>query len=623
MLEAIRKRSGGIVVKALLGMLILSFAMWGIADVFNPSGTDQTIATIGEIEVQPDQVRREYDREIERLSKTFGTRLDSEQARMFGIGQAVVQRIVERSLYDLAGRDLGILVNDALVRRDISNFGAFKNANGEFERARFQQVLQSNRLSEGAYVNLTRGDIARGQYLSMVNSQALVPKRLAQTLYAFRNEKRIAETVTFKNDAAGDVGEPDAATLSKFHTDNAQDYTAPEYRSLTFINLTASEIAKEIAVSDDTVAKAYEERLGEFSEPETRTFQQIRFKDETSAKAGYARLKTGDDFFKVAKELADMEPQATELGSMKKSELLPGLAQSAFSIGVDGFTEPLKSVLGWHILRLKSVQAAHIKPLKEVAAELKKHIATEQAINSLYNLANKLEDQLGGGASLEEAALALNLPLKKQGDVSAKGLTPGNSKVEGLPATNFLEVAFSTAKGQESALTEAGNEGYFIVRVDNVVESQLRPLDSVRADVIAAWQAQQRQQMAQKSGEELIAKIKAGGDFATLAKDKGLTLSLSEPFGRSGGGGLPRGLIEELFKAKPGQTVAAAAGDSYIVARLKETLDANPLADSDKVKALSRELNGAMRADLMSQLAGGLRQRFPVSINTEALNAQF
>ncbi len=319
MLEAIRKRSAGIVVKSLLALLILSFAMWGIADVFNPSGANQTLATVGDVEVQPEQVRREYQREIERLSNAFGSRLDPEQARLFGIGPAVVQRVVDRTLYDLGAKDLGVLVSDDLVRDSIRNYSGFKNANGEFERARFEQVLQSNRLSEAEYVELTRGDLARAQYLSMFENTSLIPKRLANSLYARRNEKRIADTVTFKYDAITVLSDPDTATLTKFHEENAQTYTAPEYRKLTFISLTAGEIAKEIAVSDEAIAQMYQDRLDEFSEPEKRDLQQIRFPDEASAKAGYDRLKSGDDFQRVALELAQMDEAATKLGDMKKT----------------------------------------------------------------------------------------------------------------------------------------------------------------------------------------------------------------------------------------------------------------------------------------------------------------
>lgn len=624
MLEAIRKRSAGIVVKSLLALLILSFAMWGIADVFNPSGANQTLATVGDVEVQPEQVRREYQREIERLSNAFGSRLDPEQARLFGIGPAVVQRVVDRTLYDLGAKDLGVLVSDDLVRDSIRNYSGFKNANGEFERARFEQVLQSNRLSEAEYVELTRGDLARAQYLSMFENTSLIPKRLANSLYARRNEKRIADTVTFKYDAITVLSDPDTATLTKFHEENAQTYTAPEYRKLTFISLTAGEIAKEIAVSDEAIAQMYQDRLDEFSEPEKRDLQQIRFPDEASAKAGYDRLKSGDDFQRVALELAQMDEAATKLGDMKKTELMPALADPAFTLEVDDYTAPLKSVLGWHILRLRGISPARQKALDEVSADLKKQIAAEKAIDSLYNLANRLEDELGGGSSLEEAALALNLTLKNQGDIDARGLTPADTGVSGLPGGKFLEVAFSTTPGQESALTEAGDDGYFIVRVDSAIEPALRPLDSVRSMVVDDWKARQRQELAQKSAEEMDAELKAGGEFAKLAADKGLEVVTTEPITRNGNSQLlPRDLVGKLFEAKLGETVSGPGNDGFVIALLKGTETANPAADAEQVKKLGDELNSAMRGDLMNQLANGLRQNYPVSINAEAINAQF
>ncbi len=623
MLEAIRKRSAGIVVKALLGLLILSFAMWGVADVYSPSGTDRTLAQVGDVTIQPEQVRREYQQEIDRLSGAFGTRLTPEQARMFGLGQAVVQRAVQRTLYDLGAADLGVLVSDDLVRRDIRAFKGFRNAQGEFERARFDQVLQSNRLSEAGYVALTRGDIARGQYLSMINTVPLAPKHLTGLLYAHRNEKRIAETVTFRHDAVLGVGEPNEEALAAFHKENAETYTAPEYRKVTFVSLTTEEIIKEMAVSEDAIAQAYDERLHEFSEPEKRDLRQIRLKDEAAAREAHGRLQTGDDFFLVAKELADMDAKATELGLMKKSELPPALADTAFALQPGAFSEPMKSVIGWHILRLESVTTARQQPLEDVAPELKKQIAAELAVDSLYNLANRLEDELGGGATLEEAALALNLKLTTVDGLDNRGADRSGGTVEGLPKATFLETAFSTPLGQESVLTESGEDGYFIVRVDGVTEPELKPLDNVRADVTDAWKAGQRRKMAEEKGQALLEALKSGGDFAGLAAAEGLTVATTKPVGRGGGQGLPRTIFADLFTAKAGGAAAAQGIDGYVVARVKEIVPANPIADAETVKALGGELDTAMRGDLMSQLASGLQNQFPVTVNAEAVNAQF
>jgi len=624
MLGAIRKRSGGIVVKGLLGLLILSFAMWGIADVFSPSGSDQNLAKVGDVEIHPDQVRRDYQREVDRLSRTLGLQLTSEQARMFGIGRSVVQRAVERTLYDLAARDLGILASDVLVRGDIKNQPSFKNVDGEFERTRFEQVLQSNRLTEAGFVNLTRSDLVRSMYLSLVNNLSLTPKSMNTAIYAFRNEQRIAETVTFDYSAVTNIPAPDETALIKFHRVNAETYTAPEYRKLTFVSLTAEEISKEIAVSDDTIAKVFEERLEEFNEPEKRILQQIRFENEITAKQAHSQLKTGDDFVVVAKELANMSAEATELGDMKKTELMPALAEAAFALKKNEFSAPLKSVLGWHILRLKEILPARQKSLAEAKPELKKQIAAESSIDSLYKLASRLEDELGGGASLEEAAQSLSLQLTRQSEVDKKGRTPEGLLANNLPGGAFLEVAFSTSNGEESLLTEVGDDGYFIVRVDGVTEPALKSLDSVRTGVTKAWYAEQRRQIAQKNGEAMITSLNAGGDITKLAKEKGLTVSLTKPISRTGDGGLLSGeAIKQLFEAKTGFSIGAANTKNYTVARLKQTVTANPTADIDKLKATSKKLSQSIRNDLLSQLANALQQRYPVTINTAAINELF
>ena len=624
MLGAIRKRSGGIVVKGLLGLLILSFAMWGIADVFSPSGSDQKLAKVGDVEIQPDHVRKNFQREIDRLSRALGTRLTTEQAQMFGIGQSVVQQAVERTLYDLAAEDLGILASDVLVRNNIKNEPTFKNADGDFERARFEKVLQSNRLTEANFVDLARGDLIRSMYLSIVNDVPLSPESMARALYSFRNEQRIAEIVTFDYSAVTKIPEPDESDLVKFHKKNATTYTAPEYRKLTFISLTAREISKEIAVSDDSIVKAYEERLGDFSEPEKRNLSQIRFEDETTAKQAYSKLKKGGDFVTVAKELANMSAEATELGNMKKTELMPALAEAAFSITIDAFTVPLKSVLGWHILRLKEITPARQKSLAEATPDLKKQIATELAIDSLYKLANRLEDALGGGANLEEAAQSLSLELTSQDKLDKTGRTPEGKLVNNLPGGTFLEVAFSTDNGEESFLTEAGDDGYFIVRVDSITEPALRSLESVRTSVTKAWFAQKRRQIAKQNGEKMIKSLNAGGDFNKLASAKGLTVKQINPIDRSGGGGtLSDETVKKLFDAKTGFSIGAAEPKNFTVAKLKQIVTANPAADVEKLKATNKRLSQSIRSDLLNQLANALKKRYPVTINIKNINKLF
>jgi len=624
MLEAIRNRSTGIVVKGLLTLLILSFALWGIADVFNRSGTNTVVATVGDAEIAPDQVRRDFQREVERLSKMLGTRIDTDQARALGLVNGVLNRIVDRTLYDLAATDLGIVVSDDLVRQSIRNIPGLKNEKGEFDRFRFQQALQSNQLSEAGFVALTRGDIRRTQYLSMVGASPAAPMRMAEILFAYQNEKRVADILAIPYSSIAVSAIPDDAELAKYHSENAAKFTAPETRKLTYISLTASDLAKEIAISDDEIAKAYEARKDELTTPESRVLKQIRFKDEVSAKKAYDMLKGGADFATVAKDITGTSADKLNLGSMTKAQLLPGLAEAAFALQPGAFTKPLKSVLGWHILSLVKINPEAQKSLADSKKTLSRDLAAEKAIDALYQVANSLEDELGGGATLEEAAKKMNLPLRTIPIVDRTGSAGANAMVKGLPGSNFLDVAFSTPEGQDSPLTETGSDGYFIVRVDGVTAPALRPLASVRNDVIKAWTEDQQVKNAKKKVDTLIAKIKSGSDMGTLANTMGLTVTTTTPFLRQDTvKNVPAGLVADLFASSIGDISDAAGKDAHVIARLKAVTAANPVVDKAKFVGMRRQLSSAMRADLLGQLAKGLRQDYPVSVNQAALNALF
>jgi peptidyl-prolyl cis-trans isomerase D len=235
-----------------------------------------------------------------------------------------------------------------------------------------------------------------------------------------------------------------------------------------------------------------------------------------------------------------------------------------------------------------------------------------------------LEDELGGGSRLEEAAQSLNLRLNRQGEIDNKGKTPEGRLVNNLPDGAFLDVAFSTSNGEESLLTEAGDDGYFIVRVDSVTEPVLKSLDSVRADITKEWYAQQRRKIAQKNGEEMIKALNTGGDLHKLASAKGLTVSLTKPISRTHKGvNLSSEAVKKLFDAKTGFSIGAADTNNFTVARLKQTVAADPTANIDKLKATRKQLSLSIRSDLLSQLANALKQRYPVTINTAVINEQF
>jgi len=450
---------------------------------------------------------------------------------------------------------------------------------------------------------------------------------LVDAVYRHRQEKRIGETLTVSDSAQKNIPEPDVAALTAFHKDKAAQFTAPEYRALSVVRVNAADLAGEILVSDSDVKETYDARIDEFSTPETRNVKQIVVADEATAKQVVEALSQGKDFIAVAKDIADMDASAVDLGRMGRADMpFPSLTDPVFTLTSGQHSAPLKSLLGWHVFSVDGIKMGGIKTLDEVKVELKKSIALEKAVDSLFNLANKIEDAFGSGATLEETAGQLNLKIAKFDAVDRSGKGRGDKPITNLPSGDFLGIAFATEEGAESPLSETNSDGYFVLRVDGITVPTLKPLDTIKANVVKAWKDGKRADQAKQAATKIAARVNSGTLLAAIATEMGLELKTSPALIRQPGkdtGGLPQPLIDKMFTLSKGAAAMDRSASGYTIVSLKAISAADPGKDKEGLKKVSDQLGQSLNADVLAQLAGGLRDRFGVTINRQAVDDLF
>ncbi len=623
MLEAIRAKSASILVKLLLGLLILSFAVWGVGDVVRGVSSTTVMAEVGDVEISPDALNSEVQQELDRLRRALGGQFDENLIQRSGLAGIVLQRMIDRTLIRLGADSLGVAIDDSLVSDEIRRTKTFFNPMGYFDRSIFQQVIRSNGFSEGQYVDMMRADMARVQYVGSLSTGGPTPAALAKALFKHRQQSRVAEMVAVDDKAMTGLAPPEDGVLAEYHQEEAARYTAPEYRTVTYLRLDSADLMLEMAVSEEDVRESFDARAGEFRKPERRRVEQILLASEEDAKAAHGKLAVGGDFVAVAKEVAGMEADAIKLGTVEAKDLPPDLAEATFAVTIGAHSEPIKSALGWHIMRVTLIEPSQERTFEEVRAELETGLRKEKAIDALYELSNRVEDTLGGGATLEEAAQSLNLKVATVAALDAAGKDDLGKAVDGLPGGSvFLKTAFEVADGEDSVLTEAGSNGYFILRVDKVMPPALRPLSTIRGQVVADWKVKRREEAAKTAAGALAAEVEGGADLAQAATRAGFQVTTTEAFLRTGEGAkdiLATDVVAGLFDTRVGGVVSGRGKAGWQVARLKEIRDADPTSDKDGVETIQREVSAAMRGDLLSQLASGLRARHPVSIRNRAI----
>src|ERR1700741_1343621 len=116
MLQAIRSKAGSLVVKILFALLIVSFGIWGIGDIFRErSAAETTVANVGDLKVQADELQIAVRREMERMNTILGGSFPMAQAKQIGLIDTVLDRIVAADLLELEDRRLRLLVDDQVV----------------------------------------------------------------------------------------------------------------------------------------------------------------------------------------------------------------------------------------------------------------------------------------------------------------------------------------------------------------------------------------------------------------------------------------------------------------------------------------------------------------------------
>lgn len=627
MLEAIRNRASSLIVKLLFIVLVLSFVMWGIADVFSPSRGRDWIAKVGDVTISQNAFAEVYDRTLRNFGASIGQPIDREQARALGLPASALDQLIAQTALEHAAGSLGIVVADAAVRKAIAANQRFHDPKGQFDAQIFRDTLSINNLTEERYVAILRSDLARDQLIGSITAIPGVPARTAEILFRYQGERRTARSVLvpFASFSDSETGAPDDASLQALHEQQKDRFTTPELRAVSAIVLTADQIAAKAPVSDDALKSAYQERLDEFSTPERRSFVQMVFDERAAASAAAERLAQGADFLALAKELLNEKPENLAVEGVAKADLPAALGDAVFALGIGAAGAPVETPLGWHVVRLTAVEPARQASFESVAEQLRAELAKEKAADDLVALANRLDDVLGRGSSLEDAAAELNLTTRTLPLLDSAGADENGKAVADLPP-RLVETAFATPENGTSLLTEAADNTYFVVRVDRVRSSAVQPFETVRAEVVEAWRAEKRIALAKAKAEALADRARQGQSLARVAAEAGLKETETPDLARgrqASGASLPAAFITALFAAKSGETFVARGPEGFYAGQVSAIRAADPATDASVAERAKQRLAQGMRGDLMQQYIAALRQRYPVSVNEKAIESQF
>ncbi|PLP58944.1 peptidylprolyl isomerase [Mesorhizobium loti] len=624
MLSTLRSAAGTWVAKALLSLLVISFAVWGISSrMMGTIAGHHSVLNTGGTSVSVTEYRLAFDRELNVMSQQFGQRLTREQAKALGIDNRVLVQLVSGAVLDEQARKLGLGLSEDRVAELTREDPAFKGGNGQFDRRLFDYVLRQIGMRPEDYLKNRVQVATRQQIVEAVSDGMKAPDTFLKAVALYRGEDRTIDYLVLPKSQVEPIPAPSDSDLTSYFEANKKKYAAPEYRKFSYVRLEPEDIMDLSAVTEQQIKDDYEKNKARYTTPETRTIEQLVFKSPEAATAAFDSLRSGATFDKLV--TAEGKNQAdTLLGTLAKDKIADkAVAEAAFALKANEVSPVVKGAFGPVLLRVTEIKPEVVKPATEVTEQIRKELAVNEASRILLDTHDSYEDARAGGSTMQESAEKLKLKVIPIEAIDRTGQRPDGTVVTGLPeSVSLIRAVFDAEQGIENEGLTTADNGYVFYELNGITPARDRTLDEVRQKVVADWTEAEAEKRLAAKAEELEKRVKAGATLDTVAGElklekqtkRGLKREADDAdFGKEG--------TAAAFAVAEGGSgvVSAPTGTAKILFKVAEVFEpagADASAVPDDVK---KSFASGMSDDLLEELVAQLQLQFSVKVDQVAI----
>ncbi|UDF02379.1 peptidylprolyl isomerase [Asticcacaulis sp. AND118] len=612
MISSFRQFTKSLTFKLLMAALILSFAVFGMNDLFS-SGSSRDVVDAGERKTTTDDFRRQFDEWKTGAEQQSGQTLTYEDAVKEGLHVRIMEEIADMDSFSAWLIKAGIRPSAKVVTDQIAKYPIFfDSVTGKFDKAKYQEELASRmKLSQTKFEQIINDDIANRQFIEASVAGLKPPRIYAALQSAFAAETRDAAFLIVTPDNVEKPGAPSDAELLKFYEDNKERLRRPELRQFTVVSFAPGDFASKVTVDEAELKKLYEFRRDTLSTPETRSFVQITVPDQTAANAVAQALRSGADAQTAAK--AGKGTVVTYDAKPKTAIADAKVADAAFALKEGEVSGAIQGSLGLAVVKLSKVTAASVTGFETVRNQLEQEYKKDKAKELAYAASETFEKERSSGAEFAAAAEKSGVRIINLPPMTAEGqMADGQSFAQYAP---ILKAAFEQPKGGETDVTELGNGEYFALRVNEVIPSEVPALDKIKPQMIQAWQQKTLGDRVVAKGEEVAARLRKGESVEAVASAMGLKIEARPALARqSAQQSVGPEIAGRIFSAKVNEIFSARANEMVTVVGKVTAINKGDAATVNQATAMTAQ---SVAYGLFQDMSFNVRKGARTSVKTK------
>lgn len=522
MLQAIRDKAQGWIAWAIVLLISIPFALWGIQEYLGVGGEPEAAVVDGETITQRmlDQRTREFR---ENLRQSLGDRYTPGLIDEELVKTRVLDAMVDELVLGRTTRDWNLRTGDAQARDFIAKNPAFQ-LDGRFDQRAYEAGVRSRGMSKAGYEQLVRQALALSQLRAGISSSAFVTNTGLETRFRLEDEKRSLRYVRIPAQAYLDEVEVTPDAVQGFYDSNLDRYRTPERIKLSYLFLDSASLGSLVRLDEQALRNYFEEHRGDFVAREERAIRHILFSvapdaDEQAvqgvraAAAGVLEdLVAGAEFAELAKQHS-ADPGSSgaggDLGWVERGTMVGPFEEAAFALGQGEISDPVRTDFGFHIIQVTAVRGGSDADFGELQDEVEEAYRRFEGENLYFEYAERLAETAYENAdSLSPAAEEVGLEVQ-----TTDWVTRDSALAEPLVSPKILETAFSDdvlIDRNNSELIEIGPQQAVVVRVADHEPAGVKPLEANSAAIEADFRKHQASEIAAGVGTRLLGELRTG-----------------------------------------------------------------------------------------------------------------
>ena len=599
-------------------LLVLGLAGFGLQDVLSRWSTSK-LATVGEVEISTEEFGQSFIREINYISQNIGKNLTIEEAKSFGLHLQVVERLINRSLLDQLLIDLKISVGDVLLLKNLKTNPNFKNAEGNFDRKKYNDYLSKINLSENEFEKILRNDLSRGLFTQILDPNFNHNQNIVKTIAGYIGEEREVKLYKLNYDTNTSLQDFNKDEVRKFYENNKNNYSSKSIRKYSVLNINQSQFLNEIEITEEEIQNIYEERKQNFTQPEFRELSRIIFQTSDLANEALNKILSNEKTFEQIGKDFDLNKNEINFGTYSKIDLDDELSDFIFDTKIkkNSIVGPVNGELGFELYKVNKIIPEFVLGEEKAKLQIINEIQLENSLNKLSEMIPEVEDMIASGETLEEIAKKYQINIEKikisKGDELPKKYRNKN-----------LKTYFNEASNDNSDLLQIEDNTFISIRLDKEIEPIIPSFEKIYDQLLDDYKTSQILKLMEKDIEMVITKYTLDeavklNKIIHLFDDK-INRETNDSFKI-----LNKLTVENIFQNSVGDFVIQKMNETknpyLILIETTKIIPASSKSAYDKVlKNIQNQVNEQVKNDLITSLLNSLRQTYEPKVNYQLLN---